>query len=482
MKKLFLAMLLSSMAVVGLNSTHSETNEANPIRNEITAKRALSTNGAYDPAGLGGYANMAISDTADDNLYVAAGSTSSLKRIKTANLVGTEYGRSLELNNQSLVVRLTNVTGGSGMCSFSFKYKRTSANTTDRLGIRFSHRLVRDGDGVFYMSAPATPSSSEWQTYTYQFYDNYFGDDATLNLASYGNFIVDDFKFVDGDGINYFTDGDFEPVDILRYEVAEAGVAKQDDGSVIFGIGRTVFGANLGLAQLVPNATVNNPTVKAEWKGAYINVCNRNGYSYFGQANTDQSDRENLAKWQEYTGQDTKNPALPSNQLFFYTPNESDTRLLFVRNISILDESGVDHATYKLQKEDYADALADSILTYIDCNAEGSYDKANHLEKWNTMKWCFGIAPNAAKEYAIEMAKNNTGDDTFKEAIARYRIFVTNYGYSDFLGLGIKSNASLYTPGMLNDSSMVALYATLGFAAIGAGIATFLIVRKKKKA
>lgn len=475
-------MLLSSMAVVGLSSTHSETNVADPIRNEITAKRALSTNGAYDPAGLGGYANMGLNDTPNDNLYVKKDEASVLTKVTKDNLVSSEYGRSLKMSSQSLVVRLTNVSGGEGMCRFSFKYKRLSNNSSDKIQIRFSHRAVKNGEAVFSMTYPTISSTTEWQTYTYQFYDNYFSDDTSLNFAVWGDFLVDDFKLYDGEGVNYFTDGDFEATDILRYEVSNAGIAKQDDGSIIFGIGRTVLAdGTLGLAQFYPNGNAENSTLAMEWKGVSVGACNRNGYKYFDNLYTDISDRENLAKWQNYSKTNSESSISPSNSIFIFTPDQG-TRLLFVRNVSLKDSSGKDYVTYKLHKEDYADALADSILNYIDCKADGSSNTANNLEKWNTMKWCFGIAPEPGKAYAIEMAKNGTGDDAFKEAIARYRIFVTNYGYSDFLGLGIKTNTSLYTPGMLNDSSIVALYATLGFTVAGAGIATFLIVRKKKKA
>lgn len=498
MKKMFLAMLLSSMAVVGLSSTHSETNVADPIRNEITAKRAMSTNGVYTPS----YKYMAISTVVDDHTHDKSvkSNPDTLRAITSSDILidSTKSGgsRVLKLSaNNSLGVRYTTLAGD---CTLSFKVKMTQANSQFRV---FMDHYDLKGDQAWYAyqsQFSGTPKLNEWVELSYSFrgnasifengvkkHDSLDSKGLSLSVTA-GEFYFDDFKVTDGAGYNYFCDGDFEPIDCLQWSLINIGVAKQTDGSVLFGFNRwniidSTIDYNDGkeeYAQTNCTKSSTSTTVSAKFIGNSFLIGNRAGFDW---ENTDHYNYKNTideGKWQDY---EKVLVAAPLGTGFYFGQSIDSRALTFFKDISIKNENGEEMITNVLTKEGYAASLAESLLTYIVCNENGNYG-SDHLSKWGTLSYCYSSLTNPCKEYIKSLANTETGDDTFKEAIARYRIFVTNYGYSDFLGLGIKTNTSLYTPGMLNDSSIVALYATLGFTVAGAGIATFLIVRKKKKA
>lgn len=392
---------------------------------------------------------------------------------------------SLKMKNQTLGVRFGVLPTG-GDYTLSFWAKQLSVQPDNRFSIRFDN-MDAAGTRQFYANGNINLKVGEWAQYTYKFTGTHFENNAyilgrtSFSMYAIGDYLIDDITLTDGNGVNYILDGDFEPIEALGWvsfwQGPNVGFAKQEDGSVLMGFCTNALDPTVteAFVQIDPKMTGDgkNVTVTFEFTGGAVGVLNRNDY----EEGTNKTNTAG-AGWETYSYTFNKTEVKAGNAIYFGMNRTKN--VTYIRNISAKDAEGNEYIPYNLNKEGYAEALADTLLESVVCDGGVT---APDTDVWGKMGYCYNYIPKASQDYIKSLTPNATGNK-IEQALYKYSYIISKYGkntYGDFLGYLDSGKATAQRALFEKEGTKPAFYLGIAFMATAITAGAFVLVSKKKK-
>lgn len=275
--------------------------------------------------------------------------------------------KSLHLNNTGIRVNLTFVP-----CVLNKKYKmrfrtKNTNSTSNKLIYYFDHYDYNTKVRRWYFNGGfITVSNTEWTTYECDFTldtGTEFTHLTWINIFAEQEWWIDDIEILDEDGFNYFIDGGFEAYDYSGFNCdGMVGFAKNSDGEFVIG---GAYSSNFGTVKS-GSMTLTNEQLGLEIGKTYtLSYENRlgypsgqNGFAFYGN---DKIVSHNYSQeWEQLMGS-------------FVATEGSDLRIQFssfssyasfVRNISVKDEAGVEHAKCSVKEHVSSGDLGENEFPY----------------------------------------------------------------------------------------------------------------------
>lgn len=385
-------------------------------------------------------------------------------------------------DNNTLGIRFGYSAVGGYTFSFWAKNLASGASGT-RFSVRFDNYATSDDASLAYYANMSTKETDNgWTRYSYSF-DRMFSSRPSMSLTSYGSWLIDDIELTDANGVNYVMDGDFEATEMMDYQLVNAGMAKQSDGSVILGFASfnceynaanaSSGGYNEAYFQIKPTANVESMTVSFDYCGKKVGVTNRNGYETLTQ-----EDSTDDGTWKTYSKTLSKT-ALTTADIYFGYNNLGRRYISYVKNISFKDASGNEYLPEQLTKEGYAKSFAETLRDSLTCDGGTT---APSTSTWGDIRYCFERIPLASQAYIKSLTPDAAGNE-IEQALYKYSFIVSKYGdeYYDYLGYRGTGNAtrSLTINSSLS-SSNGNLYCLLGCGGLALACTAGIVVFKKK--
>ena len=469
--------LLASIALLGLGAagTIGTLNEA------ATPAPEMPKAGVRKKLSMGvtqlSYKYFAIADgtTIDDlDYYPTKGRILASSDFSSDARSGTH---SLKMKNQTLATRFGVLPKG-GNYTLSFWAKQLSVQAENRFLIRFDN-WDSNGAAAYYAYGNINLKVGEWTQFTYKFTGTN-GDRTGFSMAAFGDYLIDDITLTDANKVNYILDGDFEPIEALGWECVDAGFAKQEDGSVLMGFCSNALDPSVTEArvQIAPKMTGDgkNVTVSCEFIGGVLRAVNRNGFEIGTKGTTPE------AGWGTYTNT-FSNDVIANGAIYFGLNGwdaAAEKSVTYIRNISAKDAEGNEYIPYNLNKEGYAEALADTLLETVVCDGGVT---APNKKIWGEMSYCYESIPNASQDYIKSFTPSETGSKV-EQALYKYSYIVSKYGkntYNDFLGYLDSGKATAQRALFEKEGTKPAFYLGIAFMATAITAGAFVLVSKKKK-
>ncbi len=408
-----------------------------------------------------------------------------VKAVTKEDLVSDSHSGkyAIDVSNKSLGIRFGILPAQkNGFYTFSFWTKQLSDSGEKRFSIRFDN-MDTHNSRAYYAAGKVSLKVGEWVQYTYDFTSTHFENGGyidsrtSLTISALGDFLIDDITLKDADGTNYICDGDFEPVELLgwKYGAMGVGAAKQDDGSVFFGVSswdiKTMAQMGEGYFQIKPKANAGvGAVVTFDYLGKHVQAMNRNGYDWGTAASN-----SNVTGWANYS-YTLKGEVSTAGDIYF-GGNQYQT-LCYIKNMSVKDSEGNELLPSKLTKEGYAESFAESILEDVVCDNGVT---APSESTWGNIRYCFENMPTKAQAYIKSLTPKADGTTT-ERGLYKYSYIVSKYGskYYDYLGFKGTSK-SLANPMLVDGTEKGSIFAGVGIAFSGLIIALFFVVTNKKK-
>ncbi len=395
--------------------------------------------------------------------------------------------KSLKLDNASLGIRF-GYLADNGKYNFSFWAKKVAdGQSSTRFSVRFDN-YNSGGERAWYASMATKEIVNGWTHYSYDFVSMVF-ERPSLTLSSYGSFLVDDITLTDESGTNYIMDGDFDDTELLGYRPTNAGLAKQSDGSVIFGFNSynseynknnaASNGYNEAYFEVNPSKAADSCTVSFEFCGARVGICNRNGSKWNAAVDTTKT-----GVWESFS-QSLTGSVISSSGVYIGLNNASNKGVTYVRNISFKDAEGNELLGDQLTKEGYAKGFAESLANSLACDGGLTAPSAS---VWGDIRYCFERIPAVSQEYIKSLSPKADGTEV-EQALYKYSYIISKYGdaYYDYLGYRLSSktlalaNNGLASSGFASTKDERAAYivSAVGVAALALAVA-FAVTKRKR--
>ena len=276
--------------------------------------------------------------------------------------------KSLHLNNAGIKINLGNVPQiMNAKYKLRFRVKNTP-NASNRLSVRIDNFNGSTMErGWYAYIVPTGVSHPEWATYEFDFtLSNAKGNCALtwMQFFAYQEWWMDDIEILDEQGFNYFVDGGFEAYDYsgFTYE-GMVGCSKSSDGSLAFAGGNSGFGAvssgslhfsneQLGL-EIGKTYTLSYESRSGSSAGGVYN-----GVAYYNNAQITNHGQSH--DWEVVTGTFV---AAENTDLRLQFSNFT-SELSYLRNISVKDEEGVEHAKYSIVEHVSSGDLGENEFPY----------------------------------------------------------------------------------------------------------------------
>lgn len=480
MNKFLATLAFAGVAAAGTIGTLNESKAEAPKQDFDGVKKKVSY-AVTQPQ----FAFFGIADGVVENVDSMGVKNSAVRVLGNDDFVSDAHSgeRAIKVSDKSLGLRFGVLPAQTdGFYTFSFWTKQLSVSGENRFSIRFDNM---DSKNVrqYYANGAVSLKVGEWVQYTYNFtstlFENgsYIDSRTSLTISAYGDFLIDDITLKDANGLNYICDGDFEPVELLGWKFGSMGVgaAKQDDGSVVFGVSswdiKTMEKMGEGYFQIKPKANADAGAVAAfDFLGKQAQVMNRNGYDW-----GDAASNTNVTGWTKYSY--TLKGAVSTGPEIYFGGNPFQA-LCYFKNMSVKDVAGNELLPSPLTKEGYAEGLAESLLEDVICDNGVT---APSESTWGNIRYCFEHMPAGAQAYIKSLTPKEDGT-VAERGLYKYSYIISKYGskYYDYLGYKGTPKA-LASPRMMAETEKSAIYASVGVAFAGLAIALFFAVTNKKK-
>ncbi len=478
--------LLASFALLGLGLTAGvgtpiESSPAVSVPSQNFAIKKKISMGPTQPS----FRYFLLSRTVVETTDMKATNTDGMALIASSDLSSDAHTgfSSLKLeDNNTLGIRFGYSAVGGYTFSFWAKNLASGASKTS-FSIRFDNYTGSDEESrAYYAKMSVTETVDGWSHYSYSF-ERLVSSRPSMSLTSYGSWLIDDIELTDANGVNYVMDGDFETTEMMDYQLVNAGMAKQSDGSVIIGFSSfnceynaenaSSGGYNEAYFQIKPTANVESMSVSFDYCGKKVGVMNRNGYETLSYTND-----ANDGLWKTYSGTFAK-PGLSTSDIYFGHANVGWNYITYVKNISFKDASGNEFLPEQLTKEGYAKSFAETIRNSLTCDGGTT---APSTSTWGDIRYCFERMPLASQAYIKSLTPDAEGSE-IEQALYKYSFIVSKYGdkYYDYLGYRGTSKAIRSIAGDTSLSSSDAnLYCLLAFGGLALACTAGIMLFKKK--